>query len=300
MRGLIVKAGRSIYTVESENGPVDCRVRGRLRLGEMTPVAGDFAEITCEKDGGGVITDILRRKNFLARPPVANIDKLIIIASAATPVTAMDFIDFLTALSGYKGITPIICVNKADIAGGGDIAALYRSAGYCAFETSAVTGLGIDRLLSELDGCKSVFTGNSGVGKSSILNALNRDFDAETGDLSEKIGRGRQTTRRVEFHPVGKNGYIADTPGYSAYDAVRMEMTDPERLPRCFPEFTPYLGKCRYGDCGHVKDDGCAIRAAVEKGLIAVSRHESYIRLRGELTDAKKTYGDSQKTGKTI
>lgn len=288
MRGLIVKTTGPIYGVESDGCFFGCRARGRLRLGETEPLAGDIVEFTAENGATGVITEVLPRKNSLIRPPVANIDKLIIIASAAPPVTDLALIDQLTALSEYKGITPVICVNKADLEPGGELTALYSSLGYKTVLTSAVTGLGLNELAEELSGYICVLTGNSGVGKSSILNTLNRSLNARTGDLSEKIGRGKQTTRHIELFPAGKNGYTADTPGYSAFDSVQMEMTEPDRIPLCFPEFLAYLGKCRYGDCGHVKDEGCEIRAALGRGEIAASRFESYVKLREAALGAKK------------
>lgn len=288
--GLIVKTSGSLYTVRTDEGFVLCRERGRLKLGDVAPVAGDFVKLRTERDGCGVITAILPRKNSLVRPPVANIDKLLIIASTAPPVTEHEFIDSLTVLAEYKGITPVICVNKTDLADGSDIVRLYCSLGYRAYLVSAATGLGIDDLRRELRGAVSVLAGNSGVGKSSLLNTLYPGCTAKTGELSEKIGRGRQTTQRVELYPTGDNGYIADTPGYSAFDAVQMEMTDAERLPFCFPEFADYLGKCRYSDCGHLKDDGCAIRSAAESGAIALSRYKSYQSLLEEMKNAPKAY----------
>lgn len=297
--GLIIKTSGSLYTVRTGDCFIVCRERGRLKLGDVAPVAGDFVEYRTERDGCGVITAVLPRKNALVRPPVANVDKLIIIASDAPPITELSFIDSLTVLAEYKGITPVICVNKTDLADGSEIVSLYGSIHYRAFLVSAVTGLGVDELRRELRGAVSVLAGNSGVGKSSLLNALYPGYTAKTGEISEKIGRGKQTTQRVEFYPTGENGYIADTPGYSAFDAVQMEMTDAKRLPFCFPEFADYLGKCRYADCGHVKDDGCAVRSAAESGTIVSSRYESYQRLREAMQNAPKIYeSEAGKPGK--
>ena len=288
-RGLVIKASSSAYTVKTERGQVFCRARGRLKLERISPVAGDFVELYIEKVGSGIISSIMPRKNSLTRPPVANIDKLIIVASAAPPVTDLHYIDSLTALCEYKNITPVVCVNKADLVNGEHIVSLYSRLGYNAFATSAKTGYGIERLKQEFSGFVCVLTGNSGVGKSSILNLIDPSFSERTGEIS-RIGRGRQTTRYVVFRSVGDNGYIADTPGYSAFDAILMEMTDAGRIPLCFPEFTEFIGQCRYKDCAHVRDDGCAVRAAVENGTIAFSRYESYLKLRESILNAKKVY----------
>ena len=282
LEGLIIKTALGIYTVKAGEDELPCRPRGRFRIEGGVPLAGDRVRVERDSAGNGVITEILPRGNSLVRPPVANVTRLVILASVAPPVTGFALIDYLTALAEYKDIEPLICINKSDLADNGSLEGLYRSVGLKAVSVSAKTGEGLGELASQLGGGLSVLTGNSGVGKSSVLRALG--YDTIAGALSERIGRGRQTTRHVELLPIG-GGWVADTPGYSTFDAVEMEMTDSERLPYCFPEFAPYLGLCRYADCGHVRDEGCAVTAAVEHGEIPRSRHESYVKLRERMKE---------------
>ena len=305
-QGKIVKTASTLYTVRETAGVLEtaggceaeklhsgenvwlCRPRGRFRRDGIAPLAGDEVLFEPHRDGNGVLTEILPRRNSLVRPPVANIDRLIIVVSAAPPVTARLMIDSMTALAAFKGIEPVICINKTDLAPGAELAELYASLGYATVSVSAADGSGLDALAARLRGAFCVLTGNSGVGKSSLINRLYPGFEARTGGLSEMIGRDRQTTRHVELLATEDGGYVADTPGYSCFDAVEMEMTDAGRLPFCFPEFAGYLGGCRYSDCSHVRDDGCAVLAAVAEGKIAVSRHESYVRLYERVKDLKQ------------
>ncbi len=280
-QGKIIKTASTLYTVRPSDGAPDCpcRPRGRFRKTGMVPLAGDEVLFEPRADGIGVLTDILPRRNSLVRPPVANVDRLILVVSEAPPVTSRLMIDSLTALAAFKQMEALICVNKTDLSDGKSLIELYTSLGYRVLPLSAADGSGFEALRDCLRGAFCVLTGNSGVGKSSIINRLYPDFGARTGDLSERIGRGKQTTRHVELVATEDGGYLADTPGYSSFDAVEMEMTDAARLPYCFPEFADYLGQCRYSDCSHVRDDGCAIRQAVAEGKIAASRHESFVRL---------------------
>ena len=300
-QGKIVKTGSTLFTVritDGDDGRMDgsrcaggvciCRPRGRFRKDGIMPLAGDEVLFELRRDGDGVLQDILPRKNSLVRPPVANVDKLIIVVSAAPPVTARLMIDSMTALAAFKDIEPVVCINKTDLVSGAELAELYASLGYATVSVSAADGRGLDVLAALMRGAFCVLTGNSGVGKSSIMNALYPGFEAKTGELSEKIGRGRQTTRHVELLETESGGYIADTPGYSCFDAVEMEMTDAKRLPFCFPEFVKYLGGCRYSDCSHVCDAGCAVLQAVAEGKIAASRHESFVRLYNRIKDLKE------------
>ena len=287
-QGKIVKTSSTLFTVRSADGLFACRPRGRFRLDGLVPLAGDEVLFEPRKDGSGVLTQILPRKNALVRPPVANVDRLIIVISAAPPVTARLLIDSMTALAEFYEIEPILCLNKTDLDPGTELAELYASLGYKLIAISAATGAGVEELRETMRGAFCVLTGNSGVGKSSIMNALYPGFDARTGELSERIGRGRQTTRHVELLETADGGYVADTPGYSSFDAIEMEMTEPKRLQFCFPEFEPYLGNCRYSDCAHAKDDDCAVRAAVAAGKICETRHESYVRLYNRVKDLKE------------
>ena len=287
-QGKIVKTSSTLFTVRSAEGLFLCRPRGRFRLDGLVPLAGDNVIFEPRKDGSGVLTEILPRKNALVRPPVANVERLVIVISAAPPITAQLLIDSMTALAAFYDIEPILCLNKTDLDPGEAFHTLYSSLGYKMIAASAVTGQGLEELREAMRGAFCVLTGNSGVGKSSIMNALFPGFDARTGALSERIGRGRQTTRHVELIETDDGGFIADTPGYSSFDAIEMEMTDPKRLQFCFPEFEPYLGSCRYSDCAHAKDDDCAVRAAVTAGKIDAVRHESYVRLYNRVKDLKE------------
>lgn len=235
-------------------------------------------EISRLDDGTGMVDTILPRKNQFRRPMVANIDQMVIIASGAIPVTDPFLIDRMAAMAEWKGCEVLICFNKCDLERADGLAAVYREAGFPTLQVSAETGDGIPELAAAITGKVSAFTGNSGVGKSSILNALQPGFGLEVGDVSEKLGRGRHTTRHVELFPVA-GGLAADTPGFSAFDVERMEAIPKEELAGAFREFRPFLDECRFQGCAHVKERGCAVREAVAAGKIALSRHKSYVRL---------------------
>ncbi len=280
MRGTIVKALSGFYYVDVgvDCEPVACRGRGKLRHQKVTPLVGDHVDITLTPDGTGMVDEVFPRSNQFHRPMVANMDQLVILASGAIPITDPFLIDRMVALAEYKGCQPIICFNKCDLEPAEELVKLYRKAGFQTFAISAQTGAGLDQLLCALDGKISAFTGNSGVGKSSVLNALCPQFGLKVGQVSEKLGRGRHTTRHVELFRVG-GGLVADTPGFSAFDVEQMELIPKEELERTFREFQPYLEQCRFVGCAHVKERDCAVRQAVEDGAIAQSRYQSYVRL---------------------
>ena len=280
MTGTIVKALSGFYYVDvgADCEPVTCRGRGKLRHQKIKPLVGDRVDITMSADGTGMVDEVLPRTNQFQRPMVANMEQLVILASGAIPVTDPFLIDRMIALAEYKGCQPIICFNKWDLEPADRLVELYRSAGFQAMALSARTGEGLEQLLVLLDGKISAFTGNSGVGKSSVLNALCPQFQLEVGQVSEKLGRGRHTTRHVELFRVG-GGLVADTPGFSAFDVDQMELIPKEELANTFREFRPYLEQCRFVGCAHIKERGCAVREAVEHGAIAESRYQSYARL---------------------
>lgn len=280
MTGTIIKALSGFYYVDvgADHEPVTCRGRGKLRHHKITPLVGDRVEITLTQDGTGMVDEVLPRTNQFQRPMVANMDQLVILASGAIPVTDPFLIDRMIALAEYKNCQPIVCFNKCDLEPADELVALYEKAGFLSFSISARTGAGLDRLMDALDGKISAFTGNSGVGKSSVLNALCPQFDLKVGQVSQKLGRGRHTTRHVELFRVG-GGLVADTPGFSAFDVEQMEWIPKEELERTFREFHAYLDQCRFIGCAHVKERGCAVRQAVEEGNIAESRYRSYVRL---------------------
>lgn len=277
--GVIRKALSGFYYVQVGKEEVTCRARGKFRHQKISPLVGDRVAITRQPDGSGSLDEILPRRNAFQRPAVANIDQLVIIASGAIPVSDPFLLDRIISLAESKGCQPILCVNKWDLVPAQELLDIYRTAGIPALPVSAVTGQGIEELRGLLAGKISAFTGNSGVGKSSILNALDPAFALATGQISEKLGRGRHTTRHVELFPVA-GGLIADTPGFSAFDQEKGgEALDKEALAETFREFRPYLGQCRFVGCAHVKEKGCAVLEALAEGKISPSRHRSYVRL---------------------
>lgn len=280
MTGTIIKALSGFYYVDvgAEQEPITCRGRGKLRHQKITPLVGDHVAITVTEDGTGMVDEVLPRSNQFQRPMVANMDQLVILASGAIPVTDPFLIDRMVSLAEYKGCQPIICFNKCDLEPATQLVELYQKAGFQSFAISAQTGEGLEQLLGVLDGKISAFTGNSGVGKSSVLNALCPQFGLKVGQVSEKLGRGRHTTRHVELFRVG-GGLVADTPGFSAFDVEQMELIPKEELANTFREFRPHLEQCRFVGCAHVKERGCAVREAVDNGAIAPSRYQSYVRL---------------------
>ena len=279
MTGRIVKALSGFYYVDTGvSRSIPCRGRGKLRYQKVTPLVGDLVEISYLDDGTGMVDAILPRKNQFRRPMVANIDQMVMIASGAAPVTDPFLIDRMAAMAEWKGCEVLICFNKCDLDRAKELTALYRAAGFPVLQVSAESGEGIDELAAAITGKVSAFTGNSGVGKSSILNALQPSFGLQVGEVSEKLGRGRHTTRHVELFPVA-GGLVADTPGFSSFDAEQTEAIHKENLASAFREFQPYISLCRFQGCAHVKEKGCAVREAVAGGKIASSRHKSYIRL---------------------
>lgn len=276
--GTILKALSGFYYVQCGEELITTRARGKFRYKKITPLVGDRVAITVQYDGSGSLDEILPRRNFFQRPAVANIDQMVIICSGAIPVTDPFLVDRITALAESKNCEPIICINKWDLVQAEELYEIYTAAGFHTIKVSAETGLGIEELRGLLAGKVSAFTGNSGVGKSSILNALQPDFGIATGEISEKLGRGRHTTRHVELFEVS-GGLIADTPGFSAFDTDRGEIREKEVLQHTFREFKPYLDQCRFIGCAHVKEKGCAVLAALKAGDIQPSRHRSYVRL---------------------
>ncbi len=286
--GLIRKGVGGFYTVEAAGAVYVCRARGALRKKRQSPLAGDHVRITVT-DGRSenTIDEIYPRKNVLLRPPVANIDTLVIVVSTSVPRPSAFLIDKLTALAEYKRMEPAVVFTKTDEEPADALASIYREAGIATFCVSNTTGQGIDGVRAWLCGKISAFTGNSGVGKTSLLNRLAPELSLETGEVSEKLGRGRHTTRQAElFQACG--GYIVDTPGFSALDLERAEWIPKDELASCFREFRPYLDGCKFTSCSHTCDKGCGVLAALEAGKIAVSRHQSYVQLYNEVKDKKE------------
>lgn len=277
--GIIRKALSGFYYVDDGQQVVTCRARGKHRHAGQSPLVGDWVRFTPLEEGAGALDEILPRKNEFYRPAVANIDLLVVVAAQAIPVTDPYLIDRVVAIAESRGCDSLICVNKCDLASGEDLAKIYEKAGFQTVRLSAQTGEGVEQLRQAIAGKVCAFTGNSGVGKSSLLNALEPDMDLATAQVSDKLGRGRHTTRHVELFRLSCGALVADTPGFSSFDVDHMELGRKEELQYAFREFAPYLGKCRFQDCAHLKEKGCAVLEAVAAGEIPATRHQSYLRL---------------------
>ena len=276
--GRIVRSISGFYDVQTREGLVTCRARGILRRGSESPLTGDMVEVTVER-GKGMVEKILPRRNRFIRPAVANIDALVVFAANVNPVTEPFLIDRVAAIAGDREVPVYLCVNKCDLDPAVDLIKIYRHAGFPVIQASAETGEGVEELRQLIRGKLTAFTGNSGVGKSSMLNALCPELDLPTGEVSEKLGRGRHTTRHVELYSLGEDTFVADTPGFSSFDTEQMDVLLKENLQYAFPDFGPYVGKCRFHDCAHLKEPECAVTQALREGKIQPSRYDSYVRL---------------------
>ena len=277
-QGRIVRSLSGFYDVQTSSGVVTCRGRGVLRKGNQSPLTGDMVEISVEQ-GRGMVEKILPRKNRFVRPAVANMDALVVFAANVNPVTEPYLIDRVAAIAGDQNVEVYLCLNKCDLDPAIDLERIYKNAGFPVILASAQTGQGVEELRKLITGKFTAFTGNTGVGKSSMLNALCPELSLPTGEVSEKLGRGRHTTRHVELFCLGENTYVADTPGFSSFDTDQMDVILKENLQYAFREFGPCMGTCQFHDCTHRQEPGCGIRQAMEEGRIEKSRYESYLRL---------------------
>ena len=286
MEGRIVKALSGFYYVDTGEAVIACRARGKFRHQGVSPLVGDLVTVTPTQAGQGMVDEISPRRNQFSRPAVANIDQLVIVASGAVPVTDPFLIDRMITIAEAKECQVIVCFNKSDLDRAEELYQVYRQAGIEVLHVSAENGEGLERLRDLIAGKVSAFTGNSGVGKSSILNALYPGFGLQVAEVSEKLGRGRHTTRHVELF-AADGGFVIDTPGFSSFDVEQMEHIRPEDLGETFREFRPYLGQCQFVGCTHTKEKGCAVLAALRDGKIAPSRHASYVRLYQQAKEIK-------------
>ena len=281
--GRIQKALSGFYYVNTGAEVLTCRARGKFRKEGVSPLVGDRVEVRELGSGEGVVEAILPRKNAFARPAVANIDQLVVIASGAIPKTDPFLIDRVASIAALKGCDVVVLLNKCDLDSADDLYAIYTAAGFLTLRVSAETGEGIEELKPLIAGKLSAFTGNSGVGKSSILNALDPEFNIQVGDVSQALGRGRHTTRHVELFRLSCGADVVDSPGFSSFETDELNLELKHHLPETFVEFRPYLDQCRFVGCSHTKEKGCAVLEAVRAGKIQRSRHASYVRLYEEL-----------------
>lgn len=279
MEGTIIKALSGFYYVSCDEHIYECKARGKFRLDGTSPLVGDAVSFSVDTNGKGFIEKVHDRKNCFIRPAVANIDALVFVAANTNPITDPFLIDRVSVIAEEAGCELIVCINKTDIDPADELYDIYTRSGFVTVRTSVQTGEGISELKSALRGKICAFTGNSGVGKSSILNSIAPSFNIEVAAVSAKLGRGKHTTRHVELYDIGDNTFIADTPGFASFDIEMMQTIDKQELQHDFREFKKYLGECRFNDCAHLKEPGCAVTAALQCGEIMPSRYQSYKRL---------------------
>lgn len=277
--GVISKALSGFYYVSYEGGLLECKARGRFRLDGTSPLVGDRVQCSLDQHGKGRIDKVEPRRNWFIRPAVANIDAMVFVAANTNPVTDPFLVDRVSVIAADADCQLILCINKADIDPGDQLYSTFTAAGFPVVRTSAETGQGMEELRAAIDGKICAFTGNSGVGKSSILNMLLPGAAIPTGAVSEKLGRGKHTTRHVELYSLGGGTYVADTPGFASFDVEMMNPIPKEQLQYDFIDFEPYLGRCRFNDCAHLKEPGCAVTQALDQGKLMPSRYRSYVRL---------------------
>lgn len=278
-KGLIIKALSGFYYVKTEEGVTACRARGKFRLDGVSPLVGDWVNFDLTAEGKGFVQSIEPRKNLFIRPAVANVDYLVLMCANVNPITDPFLVDRVAVIAEHAGCGSIICVNKCDLDPGDELFEIFSTTGYPVIRTSAVTGEGVEELKELIKGKTVAFAGNSGVGKSSLLNTIAPGYNVTVGEVSEALGRGRHTTRHVELFDAGDGTMIADTPGFASFDLTQMRPIKKQELQYDFPEFRHHIGCCRFQDCAHLKEPGCSVLEAVASGEIHPSRHRSYQRL---------------------
>lgn len=287
LNGIIIKITGGFYYVEADTCIYECKARGIFRKRGNSPLVGDYVVIDVPDDDSYCsIEEIKERKNSLIRPALANLDTLVIVSSVVEPNVNTYIIDKMICAAVDKGIEPVIVFSKTDLKSCDEYLEIYNKSGIRAIEYSSVTNKGLEEIKEVLSGKVSAFSGNTGVGKSTLLNALFPELELKTGEISDKLGRGRHTTRTVELFKC-YGGYVADTPGFSTVDLDRYEIIKKDELQHCFPEFEQYIGDCKFTSCAHVCEKGCAVIQAVENGEISKSRHDNYVRMYNEVKDIK-------------
>lgn len=280
-RGRIIRSIAGFYYVETGDTILECRAKGVFRKQKIKPVSGDFCVVQQEnEDEIPMVAEILPRKNVLIRPPIANLDRLYIVISVTEPVPNLTILDRLLVTAEAKNVPVSLILTKTDLEKDRQIFEIYgKLAGYPIFSIDYNNEKTIDAVKYDLEGNFSAFSGNSGVGKSTLLNRIAPEIDAETGIISNKLGRGKHTTREVRVYRLNEKTLLADTPGFSSVEINDTGKIPPEELADCFPEFRPFLGSCKFRDCIHIGEVGCAVKDAVEVAQISESRYESYKQL---------------------
>lgn len=281
--GIITKCLGGLYTVESPDGIYECKARGVFRAKGISPAVGDRVELR-----GGVITEVAGRRNYLIRPPLANLDQIIFIVSTVSPAPNFLILDKFIAIAEFKGIEPVVIITKTDLGDSSAVHEVYSSIGITTLEVDYSDERSVQSVRDLLAGKVSAFTGNSGAGKSTLLNAVDPTLDIPTGEISKKLGRGRHTTRHAELYKLREGGYIADTPGFSTFETNRYDVIRKEELAGCFREFEDYRDECRFRDCSHTCEKGCAVIEAVKQGIIPEIRHQSYCAMYEEAKQLKE------------
>ncbi|NLL63177.1 MAG: ribosome small subunit-dependent GTPase A [Ruminococcaceae bacterium] len=287
-RGVIIKGIGGFYYVETAVGTYECKARGIFRKEKITPMVGDKVIISINENAENIIEKIEKRKTFLQRPPVANINRLIIVVSSCEPNPNLFLTDALTAIAIKKHIEPVIVLNKVDLKDVSELYDIYTLAGFKTIIASGKTGEGIDEIKKLLKNKTTAFTGNSGVGKSTLLNRIDKELGIPTAAISQKLGRGKHTTRECTLYKV-EGGYVADTPGFASFEILENEVILKEEIQYYFPEFESHINKCKfYPTCAHINDKGCAITKAVKNNEIHPSRYKSYVDLYDKMKDVKE------------
>lgn len=286
--GKLIKGIGGFYYVDCGDEVFECKARGSFRKQRITPLVGDNVEISINENSENTINKIFERKNELVRPPLANIDRLFIVSSLVDPKINTGIIDNLIAIAEYKSIEPIIIITKTDRDSSFEkYRNIYEKSGFKVFACNNNDRQSCEAIKPLIDGCCCAFTGNTGVGKSTLLNNIFPNLELKTGETSKKLGRGKHTTRHCELFKTN-GGYIADTPGFSSLDFVKFDRILKEDLPHCFREFEEYLSDCRFSTCSHTTDKGCAVIQAVNDGKIDPSRHKSYVDMYNEVKNIKQ------------